>query len=106
MATMRDRPLILIAEDYEPMRSAICRILQDKYEPVEVPEGRAVLETVRERSPDVVLMDISMAGTDAIAVGRELRRRYPHIRIVFLKDHAEHAYIREAMDIGARGYLL
>jgi DNA-binding NarL/FixJ family response regulator len=103
---MRDRPLILIAEDYEPMRYAICRILQDNYEPIEVADRRAVLATVRERSPDVVLIDISMAGTDGMAVARELRRYHPDLRVVFVTAHAEPVYVREAMDLGASGYLV
>lgn len=103
---MSDRPLILIAEDYEPMRYAICRILQADYNPVGVDDGTALLEAVRTRPPDVVLLDISMRGMDGIVVARELRERHPEIRVIFVTAHSEPTYVREAFGLGAQGYVL
>jgi DNA-binding NarL/FixJ family response regulator len=103
---MRDRPLILIAEDFEPMRYAMCRILRESYESLAVTDGVELLEAVTRHSPDVVLLDISMAGIDGMTAARELGSRYPEIRLVFVTAHADTAYLRAALAIGARGYVL
>ena len=98
--------LILIAEDFEPLRRAMCRILQPSYEACAVADGTALLDAVSQRLPDVVLLDISMPGLSGMAAARQLRTIAPELKLIFVTDHAEPAYVREALALGVSGYLL
>ena len=72
----------------------------------ETGDAREVLSLARELQPDVVLMDIgmpSMSGTEVTAL---LRCELPHIRVLILSIHETPEVIQEAMQSGARGYIL
>ncbi len=56
--------------------------------------------------PDVVLMDLSMPGLNGSDATRRLREVSPESRVVVLTAHEEAAYVRHALDAGARGYVL
>ena len=56
--------------------------------------------------PDVVLMDLSMPGLSGSEATRRLREVSPGSRVVVLTAHEEAAYVRNALDAGARGYVL
>ncbi|MBW3087911.1 response regulator transcription factor [Bifidobacterium sp. 82T24] len=56
--------------------------------------------------PDILLIDIQMPGRDGIAAAREILRRDPAARILFLTTFADRSYIEQAMGLGAKGYLI
>jgi len=69
-------------------------------------DGREALELVAEQSPDVVLMDVRMPGMNGVAATREIRTRYPHVRVIVLTTFDNDEYVFEALRAGASGYLL
>jgi two-component system, NarL family, response regulator NreC len=56
--------------------------------------------------PDVVLMDIGMAGMSSFEATRQIRRERPETRVLFLSMYDDEDYLAECMEIGASGYVL
>jgi DNA-binding NarL/FixJ family response regulator len=60
----------------------------------------------RQIRPDVVLMDIGMAGMSSFEATRQIRKERPESRVVFLSMYDDEDYLAECVDIGASGYIL
>ena len=56
--------------------------------------------------PDVLLMDIQMAGGDGLSAGEQIIAEHPNARVVFLTTFADDDYIVRALHLGAKGYLI
>lgn len=68
--------------------------------------GEQAIARFAARSPDVLLMDIQMPGTDGLAAAEAILRMSPEARIVFLTTFSDDEYIVRALQLGARGYLI
>lgn len=68
--------------------------------------GQELLDKMRENPAEVVLLDIDMPVKDGIETTRELRQRYPQVRIIILTMHDEKRFIQKLISEGAHGYLL
>lgn len=66
-------------------------------------EAISLYDTYR---PDVLLMDIRMNGMTGIEAAREIRRKHPDAKILFLTTFSDDEYIIDALNIGAKGYIL
>ncbi len=100
---------ILIAEDHTILREGLRALLSldPGLEVVgEVENGRDAVRAVDQLKPDLVLMDLSMPGTDGLAGIREINRRYPRLKTLALTVHKTEEYIRAALQAGANGYVL
>jgi len=64
------------------------------------------VNVARETRPDVVLMDIGMAGMSSFEATRQIRKERPDTRVVFLSMYDDEDYLAECVDIGASGYIL
>ena len=69
-------------------------------------DGAAAEKLCGETSPDVVLMDIRMPNVDGIAATRNIKKAYPHVRIMMLTTFDDKPNIQQALTAGADGYLL
>lgn len=72
----------------------------------EAGNGSEALEQIAALRPQVAILDIDMPGMDGFGVARELRRRGVAVEIIFLTIHCEAEYFNEALDLGAKGYVL
>jgi DNA-binding NarL/FixJ family response regulator len=72
----------------------------------EAGDGREAVALCRARRPDVALLDIRMPVVDGLAAAAELRRAVPDTAVVMLTTFSEDAYITQALDSGASGFLL
>jgi pilus assembly protein CpaE len=68
--------------------------------------GKNAVELARETKPDVILMDINMPVMDGIAASEIIFREIPTTRIVMMSVQSEMAYLRRAMQVGAREFLI
>src|SRR5205823_5900200 len=72
----------------------------------EASEARAAYRVVDELTPDVVVVDLTLPGTNGVAVTRELIRRRTRSKIMMLTMHDSDVFAREALQAGAIGYAL
>jgi DNA-binding NarL/FixJ family response regulator len=100
---------VLVVDDHAVVRSGIRLLLEreDDIEPVgEAGSGREAVFQARELKPDVILMDVIMPDQTGIEVLPQLLHENPHIRILLLSMQDDPAYVREAFQAGASGYVL
>lgn len=71
------------------------------------PDGRAALEKIERLNPDVVTLDIEMPVMDGLATLREIRRRFPKVRVVMLSSLTQRGgqHTLEALNLGAHDYV-
>jgi DNA-binding NarL/FixJ family response regulator len=101
------RVRILLADDHEMVCAGFQKLLEPQYEVVgSVGDGRALLKAAAELKPDVVLVDLGMPLLNGLDAGRELKRRMPDIKLIFLTMNPDSDLAAEALRIGASGYLL
>lgn len=100
---------VLLADDHTLVRAGI-RALLEKLPGLEVAgeasDGREVLDLIKTRQPDVVLMDISMPGLNGLEALARITRDFPKVRVIILSMHHNDEYVWQALKSGASGYLL
>ena len=96
-------------DDHALVRRGFRRLLEDEpdIEVVgEAGDGREAVELAGKLKPDVVVMDYAMPELDGVQATLEIRRQSPATAVVMLSMHSDDNYRRNAMEAGARGYLL
>ena len=99
---------VLIADDHPVVRKGLqsCLGRQSHLRVVgEACDGDEALRQTRQLKPDVVLMDISMPGTDGLKVTEVLRKELPAIKVLILSVHNNRQYIFRVIQAGAHGYV-
>ena len=100
---------VLIADDHRVVRTGLEALLsaEDDMEVVGAAvDGAEAAAMATELAPDVVLMDLSMPGTDGVEATRQICASRPGTAIVVLTSFAERARVLDAVNAGAAGYLL
>jgi DNA-binding NarL/FixJ family response regulator len=100
---------VLLADDHRMFRQGLRELLERKtnFDVVgEATTGREVLAQVAALRPDIVLLDIQMPEMNGVAVARQLAQTHPDLKIVMLTMYREDQHLVEAIQAGARGYLL
>ncbi len=101
------KPRVLLADDHTLVLDGFRKLLEEQCEIVgAVEDGRALLDAAERHRPDVITLDISMPRLNGIDAARQLRKRVPEAKLIFVTMHADQAYISEAFKAGASGYLL
>lgn len=109
-----DAITVLIVDDHAVARrgiSAYFDVLDDLESVGEAVDGQDALEQLAEldaygRLPDVVLLDLVMPRMDGIAALKQIRQRYPGVKVVVLTSFGETERLNTTMQLGAAGYLL
>ena len=68
--------------------------------------GRRAVELTRKLHPDVVVMDIAMPQMNGLEATRQIRKDLPGTKVIILSAYGEDAYVENAVNLGAYGYLL
>lgn len=100
---------ILIADDHEVVRRGLASLLEahEGWEVVaEATDGREAVEKAKEVKPDFVILDIGMPNLNGLAATRQLVQHDPTFKIIVLTVVDSDNVIREALDAGARGFVL
>src|SRR5580658_1471935 len=106
---LKKRITVLLAEDHTMVREGIRELLEmdDDLEVVaEAKDGRQAVVLVQKLRPSVVVMDVAMALLNGLEATRQILEAAPGTRIIILSSHNDDAYIKDAMESGAVGFLL
>src|SRR5688572_870137 len=101
------RPRVLLADDHRMLAEACIRLLEPECEVIgTVTDGRALLPIARDLHPDVIVLDIGMPLLNGLDAGRQIKRSMPGVKLIFMTMNEDPDLTREALHIGASGYLL
>lgn len=104
-----DKTRIVLADDHPIVLDGLRNLLraEDDFELVgEASSGISALKIIREKRPDVAVLDISMPELNGIALSRRLAGELPALRLLVLTLHEDRAYLNQALEAGVRGYVL
>lgn len=100
---------LILADDHTIMRHSLSESIQQE-EDMEVigqaEDGRSVLKLVRELSPHIVVMDISMPELNGVEATRQIIRDFSNVKVIALSMHSARKFVVEMFKAGASGYLL
>jgi DNA-binding NarL/FixJ family response regulator len=100
---------IVLGDDHILFRRGMKRLIHDMpgMEVIgEANDGRDLLELLKEATPDLVILDISMPNLGGIEACHEIRILYPGTKVLILTMHRSKEYLYQAISAGANGYLL
>ncbi len=100
---------VLLADDHPLVRRGFRRMLEDdpSIEVVgEAGDGEEAVRLAAELQPQVVVMDCAMPRSSGLVATRQILAASPQIAILMLSMHAEDTLVRQALDAGARGFIL
>jgi DNA-binding NarL/FixJ family response regulator len=87
--------------------AAIATLLERRgFAVVQARRGEEALEKLRTEKLDAAVVDIRMPGMSGLEIAREAKRIAPGVEIVLYTGDAERAHLTEALDVGARGFVL
>jgi DNA-binding NarL/FixJ family response regulator len=100
---------IVLAEDHKTVREGIKMLVnaQSDMEVVgEAGDGAAAIKSVRDKRPDVIVMDISMPEMNGLKATRKLKAEFPDVKILTLTRHSDDSFLEQLIGAGASGYIL
>jgi DNA-binding NarL/FixJ family response regulator len=101
------RPRVLLADDHAFLRAAFAKMLTPECDVIgEVSDGRALVAAAEMLKPDVIVIDISMPILNGFEAGRQIKRRLPGVKLVFLTLHDDEDVAAEAFRAGASAYVI
>jgi DNA-binding NarL/FixJ family response regulator len=106
---MSDKISVLLVDDHALVRRGFRRMLDDD-ETLEVvgeaSDGAEAVRLVEQLHPQVIVMDCQLPELNGVAATRIILRSHPDTAILMLSMHSEDTLVRQALDAGARGYVL
>jgi DNA-binding NarL/FixJ family response regulator len=98
-----------VVEDFAPFREFICSTLrkQPSLQIIgEVSDGLEAVRKAEELQPDLILLDVGLPTLNGIEAARRIRKISPESKIVFVSQESSADFVREALRIGAMGYVV
>jgi DNA-binding NarL/FixJ family response regulator len=106
---MPDKITVLLVDDHALVRKGFRRMLEDDASIAvvgEASDGNDAVKLAIELKPKVTVMDCALPGISGIEATRQIRAKLPDAAILMLSMHSEDTLIRQALEAGARGYIL
>ena len=100
---------ILLVDDHPLVREGIAALIRTTPELIvsaEVGNAEEALSVISKEVPDLVLLDISLPGTDGIELLKDLHARHPRMHVLVLSMHEETVYAERALRAGAHGFIM
>ncbi len=106
---MAEKISVLLVDDHSLVRRGFRRMLEDEEDihvVGEASDGEEAVNLARSLKPQVVVMDCALPGISGLQATRKILQLAPQTLVLMLSMHAEETWVRQAMDAGARGYVL
>ncbi|MGZ4814724.1 MAG: response regulator [Terriglobales bacterium] len=106
---MPDKLTVLLVDDHSLVRRGFRRMLEDddKIAVVgEASDGNEAVKMAMELKPKVVVMDCALPGVSGLVATKQIMERAPKTAVLMLSMHSEETLVRQALEAGARGYML
>ena len=106
---MPDKISVLLVDDHSLVRRGFRRILEDEPDievTGEAADGAEAVRLASELKPNVVVMDCAMPNMNGLLATRKILEQQPQTLVLMLSMHPEETLVRQALDAGARGYVL
>lgn len=106
---MAGKITVLLVDDHALVRRGFRRMLEDDAGIAvvgEASDGAEAVRLARTLKPDVIVMDSAMPQMGGLEATRKIREVLPHAAVLMLSMHSEDTLVRQALDAGARGYVL
>ena len=105
----REKRRIFLVDDHPIVRQGLALLINNEPDLAVIGEGEdayGALHLIREKKPDVVLLDVSLRDSDGIELLKELKSYNPDLPVLMLSMHDESLYAERALRAGARGYVM
>jgi DNA-binding NarL/FixJ family response regulator len=100
---------VLLVDDHSLVRRGFRRILEDEPDIQvvgEASDGEEALKLARSLKPQVVVMDCALPGMNGLQATRKMLQQLPETLVLMLSMHTEETWVKQALEAGARGYVL
>ena len=100
---------VLLVDDHSLVRRGFRRILEDEPDIAvagEAGDGLQAIKLADELRPKVIVMDCAMPGMNGLEATRQILAKHPQSLVLMLSMHPEETLVRQALEAGARGYVL
>jgi DNA-binding NarL/FixJ family response regulator len=106
---MANKLKVLLVDDHALVRRGFRRMLEDEpsFQVVgEASDGLEAVQCAEQLQPDVIVMDCALPQINGIEASRRILAKRPETAILMLSMHSEDTLIRQALEAGAKGYVL
>jgi DNA-binding NarL/FixJ family response regulator len=106
---VKGKTRIVLADDHPIVLTGLRNLIESESDFAVVGEatsGPEALKVIRDTKPDIAIVDISMPGMGGLVLTRRLSEEAQEIKVLMLTLHEDRAYLRQALDAGARGYVV
>lgn len=106
---MANKITVLLVDDHSLVRRGFRRMLEDEPDIVvvgEASDGEEAVRLARDLAPQVIVMDCALPGMSGLIATRKILETPPPKAVLMLSMHSEDTLVRQALDAGARGYML
>src|ERR1700681_1913888 len=106
---MPNKISVLLVDDHTLVRRGFRRILEDEEDIAvagEASDGAEAIKLADSLQPNVIVMDCAMPGVNGLEATRKILEKNPQALVLMLSMHPEETLVRQALDAGARGYVL
>jgi DNA-binding NarL/FixJ family response regulator len=106
---MPDKISVLLVDDHSLVRRGFRRILEDAPDirvVGEASDGHEAVRLAEELKPNLIMMDCALPGMSGLDATRSILKKHPGTAVLMLSMHSEDTLVRQALDAGARGYIL
>lgn len=97
-----------LVDDHPTMREGLMRVIERETDLTVCGEAESIqraLEVVEKSKPDIVIVDISLAGQNGIELIKDLKVRHPRLPVLVHSMHDESVYAERSLRAGAKGYI-
>ena len=106
---MQNKISVLLVDDHSLVRRGFRRILEDEPDIMvvgEASDGEEAVKLAAQLQPKVVVMDCALPNMNGLEATRKILASHPETLVLMLSMHNEETWVRQALDAGARGYIL